>query len=178
MRIVTHEGKVILSVPEGKMTISTYVKADMAEAIGLREILFSDLYRDEDNTIYMHIIIPVLGAREGNAFTAGAVVLRIIPHQFLYPLIQSWPMPSATAETMLIERQKDEVVYLNELRHRKNTALTLRYPSTQEDVPAAMVLSGRTGVVEGTDYRGKPVLAAVQSVPDSPWYMAAKVDME
>ena len=87
-------------------------------------------------------------------------------------------MPSATAETMLLERQKDEVVYLNELRHRKNTALTLRYPITQEDAPAAMVLSGRTGVVEGIDYRGKPVLAAVQSVPGSPWFMAAKVDME
>jgi signal transduction histidine kinase len=150
----------------------------MAEALGLREILFSDLYRDEDNTIYLHIIIPILGAREGNTFTVGAVVLRIIPHDFLYPLIQSWPMPSPTAETMLIERQKDEVVYLNELRHTKNTALTLRYPLTERDVWAVMVLNGRTGVVEGIDYRGKAVLAAVQPVPDSPWFMVAKIDME
>ena len=85
MRIVTHEGKILISVPEGKMTISPYVKADMAEALRLRKILFSDLYRDEDDTIYMHIIIPILGAREGNAFTVGAVVLRIIPHNVSLP---------------------------------------------------------------------------------------------
>ena len=105
-------------------------------------------------------------------------MLWIDPREFLYPLIQSWPTPSATAETLLVGREGDSVVFLNELRHRKNTAFSLRFPITEKKLPAAMVVQGIKGVVQGTDYRGIPVLAEIQPVPDSPWFMVAKVDME
>ncbi|MGE5239106.1 MAG: sensor histidine kinase [Chloroflexota bacterium] len=58
----------------------------------------------------------------------------------------------------------------------KNTALTLRLPLSEEWLPAAMAARGEEGIVEGLDYRGVPVLAAVQRIPDSPWSLVAKVD--
>ena len=68
------------------------------------------------------------------------------------------------------------MLYLNELRHRKGTALELRVPLSAANVPSVMAVLGRRGVVEGTDYRGAPVLAALTAVPDSPWIVVAKVD--
>ena len=41
-----------------------------------------------------------------------------------------------------------------------------------------MAVRGIEGIVEGIDYRGVPVLAAIRQIPDSPWYMNAKVDQE
>ena len=41
-----------------------------------------------------------------------------------------------------------------------------------------MSVHGIEGVVEGVDYRGVPVLAALRHITDSPWYMIAKVDQE
>ena len=35
---------------------------------------------------------------------------------------------------------------------------------------------GQEGIVEGVDYRGVPVIAAVRAVPDSPWFLVARMD--
>jgi len=69
-------------------------------------------------------------------------------------------------------------VFLNELRHRKNTALVLRSPVSRQDLPAAMVARGQVGIAEGLDYRGVAVLAALRRIPDSPWFLVAKIDRE
>jgi hypothetical protein len=58
-------------------------------------------------------------------------LLKIDPHLFLYSSILSWPTLSSTAEIALLKREGDEIAYLNELRHRKETALRFRLPLTK-----------------------------------------------
>jgi PAS domain S-box-containing protein len=113
-------------------------------------------------------------------FIYDVLVLWIDPNTFLYPHIQSWPTPSRTAETLLVRREGDQVLYLNELRHRKGTALRLGLPlgPSRGQLPSADAVSGREGVWRGKDYRGTPVLASARRVPDSPWYLIAKVDID
>jgi PAS domain S-box-containing protein len=36
---------------------------------------------------------------------------------------------------------------------------------------------GQEGVLEGLDYRGVPVVAALRAVPDSPWFLVARMDI-
>ena len=70
-------------------------------------------------------------------------------------------------------------MYLNELRHRKDAALTLRIPMNGKgNLPAVMAVMGQEGTVEGTDYRNVPVLAAMRHVPGTSWFIVAKVDEE
>jgi PAS domain S-box-containing protein len=108
----------------------------------------------------------------------GALLLTIDPKQFLYPLIQSWPLPSRSAETLLVRREGNDVVFLNELRHRKDTALKLRVPITESQLPATSGVLGYEGPLEAVDYRGIPVLAVTKGVPGSSWFIVAKVDAE
>jgi PAS domain S-box-containing protein len=70
------------------------------------------------------------------------------------------------------------VLYLNELRHQKNTAVKLRLPMTDTLLPAVMAAMGKEGMAEGHDYRGVPVAAYISHIPDSPWFMVAKVDKD
>jgi PAS domain-containing protein len=65
---------------------------------------------------------------------------------------------------------------LNNLRFNPDAALTLRYPLTETEIPAVKAALGQTGIVEGVDYRGASVLADVRAVPDSPWFLVAKMD--
>ncbi|MBK1649328.1 EAL domain-containing protein [Rhabdochromatium marinum] len=104
--------------------------------------------------------------------------LRIDPERFLYPLIQCWPVPSESAETLLIRREGDAVVFLNRLRHRPDTALRLRLSMQQTTLPAAQVLAGREGIFAGRDYRDVPVLSVLRPIAGTPWAMVAKVDRE
>ncbi len=106
----------------------------------------------------------------------ACVVLHTDPRRFLYPFIQDWPFPSTTGETLLVERHGDRVEYLNELRHRKGTALRLSVSAAEAALPAAMAVRGRRGIVEGVDYRGVPVMAAIAPVVATDWYVIAKVD--
>jgi two-component system sensor histidine kinase/response regulator len=115
--------------------------------------------------------------RENNrSELSGIVILRIDPYKTLFPLIQSWPTPSKSSETLLFRREGDSVLYLNELRHQQNTALNLRLPVNRDSLLASKAVRGIRGIVEGVDYRNIPVLGYLAGIPGLPWYMVAKTD--
>jgi PAS domain S-box-containing protein len=170
------DGAVLLRSPRtasGPLDREAKVLVKKAAATG--HVESSDLYLDAAGHARLDVVAPVPSA-QGGSRSIAVVDLRIDPGRFLYPLIQAWPLPSKTGETLLVERRGDQVLYLNELRHRKNTAFKLTTPVNTADRPAAMAVRGRRGVVQGVDYRGVPVLAAIQRVPDTAWFIVAKED--
>jgi two-component system cell cycle sensor histidine kinase/response regulator CckA len=147
-------------------------------AFRTRQIMFSSLHTGENRgDIHLDVVVPIMNGDADKSPILGALLFRIDPYKVLYPLVQAWPTPSLTSESLLIERQGDEVVFLNELRHQKNTALSLRYPVASERLLAAIAARGGEGISEGVDYRGVEVLGSVRQIPDSPWFMVAKVDL-
>jgi PAS domain S-box-containing protein len=155
----------------------SHVSPATAEQLRLGKIVFEDFYwNDRNRKIYLKILVPILD-EPGSGRLLGIVALRINPKTYLYPFIQKWPTPSRTAETQLIRRDGNEAVYLNELRFRGNTALRFRVPLRgEQERPAVQAALGREGIVTGRDYRGVPVIAAIRSVPDSPWHLVARMD--
>ena len=125
---------------------------------------------------HLSIVCPIPSRDDESAPPLGAVVLVCDAAHWLYPMIQAWPTPSETAETLLVRRDGDAVLFLNDLRFEPNAALKLRIPLTHTDVPAVMAVQGQRGLVEGKDYRGVDVVAFIQAIPDSPWLMVAKED--
>ena len=110
---------------------------------------------------------------------AGAVLLLIDARESLYPILQSWPLSSASAESLLIRREDEHALFLTDLRHRENAALTLRIPLIHDEEPAVRTILGKTAdVIEGLDYRGVRVLWFGLPVPDSPWFLVAKIDTQ
>ncbi len=107
----------------------------------------------------------------------GLLIIEVDPSRFLYPSIQSWPTPSRTGESLLVKREGDAVLFLNELRFRAGAALRFSIPLRgHERLPAAMALQGITGAVEGIDYRGERVVAWVRDVPGTEWSIVVKED--
>ena len=136
-----------------------------------------DLHADSAGLApHVDLIAPLFAKDEKASEPIGAVVFRIDASQFLYPLVRFWPTPSSSAETLLVRRDGDSVLFLNDLRHQPNTALKLRIPLSREEVPAVMAVLGKEGVVEGKDYRVVEVFSVLKAVPQSNWFMVAKVD--
>jgi PAS domain S-box-containing protein/diguanylate cyclase (GGDEF)-like protein len=142
-----------------------------------------DIDWSDDRKPEMDMVAPLAVSGTQGAQVIGAVYIHIDPAKFFFPYVQSWPTPSPSAETFLVRREGDEVVFLNELRHRKGTALNMRLPIDQPLLPAAIALRGETEIrsgestfVEGEDYRGVAVIAAARKVPDTPWTLIAKLD--
>jgi len=149
----------------------------IAQARRARRPLLTELHRDaEEPAPHLGVIVPLYLQQGREETYFASAVLRIDATQYLFPLIQSWPTPSRSAETLLVRRAGDAALFLNDLRHRQDVALKLRIPLTQTIVPAVMAVLGKTGVVQGRDYRGVEVVSVLLPIPNSSWFMVAKED--
>ena len=120
-------------------------------------------------------VIPLAGAGPHPPL----IVLHNDPGGWLFHTLQSWPVPSASGETQLIRREGNQVLFLNELSHYKNTAMRLRAPLSRKELLTTQALSGKyhsDDSLEGLDYREVSSLAVVHAIPDSDWLLIAKVD--
>jgi PAS domain S-box-containing protein len=165
-----------LSVPEKTVPIASAIHKSAMALLQTGEVMMQDFYRNEyDQKIYFTILVPIVDDQAGGR-RIGVLLLRIDPEAYLYPLIQTWPVPSQTSETLIVRREEDDVLFLNELRFKKNTALNERIPLSDSSVASVKAVLGQQGIVEALDYAGKPVIAALHPVPDSPWFLVARMD--
>jgi len=177
--LFTPEVAVRLAVGTDDRHVGKLTRELAARSMQSGETIISDLhYGDLPGRIHLDVLIPLKVRRSGVSRPAGVLLVRVDPSHELYPLIRAWPTSSRTAETLLVRREGTDAVFLNELRHRKGAALSLRLPLTRRDLPAAAAALGYAGAFQGVDYRGVPVFAVTGKVPDSPWFLVAKVDAE
>ncbi len=170
------QGVTRLSSPAGLPAVSASVAKNLPDVLRSGQAAIQDFYRSEqDQRIYLGVLAPILDEEDARR-PLGVLFLRIDPENWLYPFIKRWPTASLTAETLLVRREGNEAVFLNELRFQTNTALNLRAPLDRVTLPAAQAALGRKGFMEGIDYRGMPVVAALRAVPDSPWSLVARMD--
>ena len=106
----------------------------------------------------------------------GGLLLSIDPKDYLYP-IERWPVPSRSGEVLLVRREGNAVVCLNSLRGLPDTSHP-PIPFSRGDVAAVMAVEGREGNVEAVDYLGVPIFAALRPVPDTAWFLIAKLDAD
>lgn len=177
--ILDTEGNTRLSFPEQDTLTGGHLKPLLPGFIKQHKIILTDVHRsDSTDNPHLDLIVPLTDVTVNDTLILGLLALRIDPEKVLYPLIQSWPTPSKSAESLLIRKEGNEVVYINELRHLKNPGLSLRKPVTDKKLPAVMAVQGITGSVDAEDYRGVKVIAAMRKVPGTPWYMVSKIDRD
>jgi PAS domain S-box-containing protein len=133
-----------------------------------------DLYRNAKGESYVGVLAPI-GA--SGAAPLGVAYLTWRADQTLYPQVESWPVPTETAETYLVRRDGERVSFLSPLRHQPAAALALTRPLNTPNLPAARAAQGEHGILSGgRDYRNVPVLAYAAAVAGTPWLMIAEMD--
>ena len=178
IRLLDVNGNTFMSLPAERLPASIAVRKRIAEVVQSKQVTMVDFYRnDHDKRIYLAMLIPITSDLNKDK-VIGVIALRMDPEKYVYPLINSWPTPSQTAETLLVRREGNEALFLNELKFRKDSALNMRVSLNNIDLPAAKAILGSEGFTVGVDYRGAAVAAYVRAVPDSPWYLVARVDSE
>ena len=163
----------------GNDKLCEYDKKNLLTASKTKKILITDLHRTETySAIHLDYIIPLVLELKEKQNLVGLMIVRIIPEKYLYPVIRSWPTASKSAEILLIRRENNHILFLNELQHKKNTALSLTAPLSDTLLPAVKAVLGQKGIFEGIDYRGVRVLADLAQIPGTNWSMITKVDLE
>ncbi|UJB65521.1 sensor domain-containing diguanylate cyclase [Acidovorax sp. YS12] len=163
--------------PQGALqgTLAPPERQALRQALAAAEPAAVELHRD---AAFAFAIFGVLAPVFDGDTPLGAVWLVSDARTQLYPQVETWPSASRSAESLLVERDGDELVYLSPLRHRSDAPLSLRQAMAPGRDVVVQAVAGARGVVYGSDYRGQEVLAMASAVPDSPWVLVSKLDVD
>ena len=175
VRLFDTQGNARMVYPIEEAPTPNEVLKQIPEVIHSKRIIFVDLYKyDYDRQIYLSILVPIL-ARSNQNLVIGVISLRVNPKKWLYPIILNWPTWSKTGETLLVRRDGDDALILNETKFAENPPLNVRIPLTNVKFPAVAAVLGSSGIVSGSDYSGTPVITDIHAVPDTPWFLVVKM---
>lgn len=148
----------------------------VANAVIDKNSFSTDLFKHVINNEEKIFISFISAVKNADNKTTAVLICRMDPNRFLFPLVENWPTPSKTAESFIFKVENDSILYLNNLRHLKNTAVNLKIPIIQSDLPASKAANGFTGIIYGKDYRNVDVTAYATKIEGTSWYMITKVD--
>lgn len=144
------------------------------QAMANGQIMMIDLHRHADPKLPVGLGFISALSVEGHAI--GAIYFSENPTNFLFPLVEAWPVNSETAEVQLVRAEGDRVLFLSKLRKRSDAPLTFSLPLNTPNLAAARAAQGASGLLENAkDYLGVVVLSYAEHVEGTPWVLITKV---
>lgn len=157
--------------------LSALTLKEVQKALQSRQLTFADFSQnDTTRKDHLRLLVPILNKQAGGQ-PLGVLMLRIDPHVGLAPIVNRWWTPSNTAEMLLIRYEGNELVLVNEPKFQQDSALDQRVSFDRTELAPVQAILAPNGIQTGIDYRGVPVLAVARAVPNSPWFVVAKVDI-
>jgi len=143
------------------------------------DVVFEDFYYDNvQNKVYLPLLAGMFDYKK-NKSPLGTLVVRIDPEEYLYPLLKSWPIPRKSAELHLVRKEDGFAVFLNHVKGSGETALKNRININEnKDLPVSRAVSGFSGIYQNKDINGNEVISFMQPVPDTPWFLIAKIETD
>lgn len=141
-----------------------------------------DLLGDSPDASVISLSMPVFSgpgpAEAGRSprQALGVALLVMDASQALFPILTRDSVPTRTAETVLVRRDGNDIVFFSPLRNVPAGSPSMRFPITTAPLPARLAGEGREVFGEFRDYRGVPVLAATRRIPLTGWGVVRKID--
>lgn len=170
--LVSTKGQIIFSLL-GEIVLDSMTINTLPKVLESGSFLINDLYYcPEHKKIHHDVLAPIID----NNVIIAILILRSDPDRFLYPYIQEWPVPSETAETIIVMKRGDSAVFLNQMKKVPNTALKYKIPLSDTMVPAVKAVLGGKGLFKGYDYVNEKVLSDIGIIEGTPWCIVVKID--
>ncbi len=106
----------------------------------------------------------------------GIVLIRLNTNDAIGQLLQNWPGCGETGEALLVRRDGDRLIFLNNTRFLTDTALKMSIPVKLIAPESFMLDAKEEGIIKAFDYRGVRVLSAFRSIPLLKWGLIVKQD--
>ncbi|TWX52572.1 ATP-binding protein [Colwellia hornerae] len=152
------------------------IQQQVMDVIQSKQMILGEINLGQKKKLKMAMLVPLFFESQEGRQIIGVLYFRIHPEQFLFPMLDAWPVGRLSAETLLVRRDGGEALYLNEVLRKKDLSLSMSIPLNQEDIPGTNAVNGKTGFFYGVDYQNVPVISYLAQIPRMDWGMVAKVD--
>ena len=175
--LLAPDGRLLIAFGQSRAVTAPRQSDLIAQAVRTGRVARSRLYLGDDRRARMDFAAPMRLRASPETAVVCVVLLQVDADGELFPMVARWPTRSSSADTILAERDGNEVVFLHPRLQPGDIPAFRRFPLDQPDLPAAMFARNpQRSAAEGTDYRGVPVLAAQAPVNGSDWQMLVKID--
>ncbi|GMV66512.1 MAG: hypothetical protein AMXMBFR75_23080 [Candidatus Hinthialibacteria bacterium] len=176
--LVTIEGQIRLNVRESSGQLPSESQSVLQQSIARKKPMLTQLFTGTpDLPERLDAVAPLIIGQASQETVAGALVLVNDAREYLFPVLQFWPMSSGSAECQLVTPMGDHARIFSH-RSQGEQAVTVKdVPTTSHQAISVKAALGVEGILYGKDYRGTEVVAAVQHIPDSPWSLVSKIDI-
>ena len=130
-------------------------------------------YLDRTGALQFDVVVPL----DARAAPFPVVVFRAGPGGWLAREMQTWPVPSASGEVLLVRREGTWIRYLAGMR--AGGGITDLRQSSEPELLAAQVLRGDFApglAVAGRDFRGHEAFGLAFPVAGTGWILLGKID--
>jgi PAS domain S-box-containing protein len=141
-----------------------------------RQVQLVDPYKDDSGRVLLDLVVPLTARHQ---LAAPLIVLHLDLSEWLFPVLERWPVASGSGETLLFRREGDEILYLNPLRFRPDAAASFRLPLNTANLLAGKALQRKASldnILEAKDYRNVSVIGLVQAISGTDWLLLTKLD--
>ncbi|MBL6751327.1 MAG: PAS domain S-box protein [Nevskia sp.] len=153
-------------------------QAALEAAMSSRQRSLVDIHQCAGHSTCFGVAHPVFENGDASRAVTGAAYLEMDAAEHLSRVGAQWLRQARTAESYLVRREGDDIVYLTPLRYAPSAApLGVRRSVRMHGFAAvaAAVASGPV-VAQGDDYRGVEVVGAAVPIAGTPWILLAKID--
>ncbi len=160
----------LMSEDTADAVIEPALKAAALRALATGEVQTTGLYPVDMPQRKGNLDFVAPFVKTGNPARA-VLVLRVDPESFLLPMLRAWPVPTRSAESVIVRQEGDKLLGT----FGRGLALPLSTPG----LFAAKAIRGEVpmGVAfDGEDFRGIPVIGVVQPIVDTPWHLVVKMN--
>lgn len=145
--------------------------AYQAKTTNINDFFFCPLHQK----VHYELVTPIF---DQDGFITSALVFRIDPNEFIFPLLKVWPLSNQTGESILMRQEGDSVRLLSYLSNHINKELTHTIPLNDIESNYSRVTLQGTNTYMATDYRGERIIGLTKNVPGTNWIIIVKQDLE
>jgi diguanylate cyclase (GGDEF)-like protein/PAS domain S-box-containing protein len=178
VELVLPRGRTLLTYPEDAAVAATPESSRIGhEAWESGKPIIGSVELDEKTgRRAIDLMVPLL-AGEGPGTPVALLRMTFDPAAEIDPLLNDWPNRRRSAEAILLRIDSGNFVRLSLPRFYDAQTPPPPIPVANFRRPASQAALGEEGIIEGTDYRGRPVLEYLRAVPGTPWLVAVKTDL-
>jgi len=137
------------------------------------KVLFSDASENTASKTSVKFYLPFKKTETQNS---GIVLILAFDPQIVFdPILNKNFDKSPTTESLLLKTAGDSIIYLNKLR-LLNDENGSTFNESRRALLQTSAIKDHKGFAEGIDYKHDRVIAIIQKVPESAWFLLTKID--
>ncbi|MEW6196057.1 MAG: PAS domain S-box protein [Bacteroidota bacterium] len=171
--IMLFNNKFVYSLSTTKKNISPIDSLMCKTALESHMVQFSDTNEKTAAQEEIKFYVPL---KDQTRLENGSVLILILKaKRYFEPVLGYNINESPTTESLLLKPFGDGVIYLNAPRFA-DVNIDSGVVNTKKALIETKMIEGRRGFAEGIDYKDDEVIAVIQKIPSTAWYLFTKIN--